>query len=222
MDVPEGYAAHLFLVSTTRPSAADVPSTYHTLRDAMGGRAGRLPFARVGDRRSEYLDRHSERETDMLILKWRDWSGATHIESDIRKAVSYGQRHIAEAQAIAEVYDGIDMIVARMIGPDVYNVALPEAAKRFGFEPSCGPDDLPTTSVTANTGVDYDNPWLRLIHVPQSIRSDEVTVVSMAERSYGMYVIVTMADGDRRHLLLDATVAWLMNEQGATIDRFGD
>lgn len=164
-----------------------------------------------------------------MILKWQDYSGATHLIDGIATATNYGTRHAAEAAAIAAHYDGDGTPVVRYIGPDVYGTSKAEAEDHgHSWKATVLSDPLhperegqivETCGVSRRPfdGSEYSGEQAVLLDDD----AESVTIVGHAERSYGVYVIVTWENSSRRrsHFLLDCQVAYLMNGNGITVDR---
>jgi hypothetical protein len=166
-----------------------------------------------------------------MILKWIDYSGATHLIDGVAETVSYGVRHAAVAAEIAAYFDGSDVDVRKLIGPDVYPFSKADAEK-MGHSwkgtviesPDHEPGDVVETPGSSWLDYDHEHGPSRAVWLGDDGVDQDVTVIGSVDRSYGLYVVVSWADPDKRrsHLLIDCTRAYLMNDQGVTVDRLNE
>lgn len=163
-----------------------------------------------------------------MFLKWKDFSGASHIIEGIEEAVGYpALLHFEQAREVAEAYDGPDVTIRRLTYPDIWHQSLADAetdghslnqdAKQFGYATSVIPWDTDPDGGAS--------PGSRAVWVEDTVRSGEVLRVDIPARSFGAYIVATMhgrgAGRRRDHLFIDTPgPVYLMSDTGQTIDRF--
>lgn len=163
-----------------------------------------------------------------MFLKWKDFSGASHIIEGVEEAIGYPvPLHFEQAREVAETYDGTDVTIRRLTYPDIWHQSIADAEvdghrispddKRSGYATSVIPWDTDPDGRAA--------PGSRAVWVEDTVRSDEVLRVDLPDRSFGAYIVATMhgSGGGRRrdHLFIDTPgPVYLMSDTGQTIDRF--
>lgn len=175
-----------------------------------------------------------------MILKWKDWSGASHLIEGVEEVYGYPrQLHVDEARTVAEHRDGEGTRLELRGGLDVFHQSLTDAEEqghRFNREPvesPTGQSAAPPSTVwsTIPWDIDQSDPahapaGSSAVWVADSVHVDRVFRVDQGQRSYGIYIAATVAHRDgsgrrRRHLFIDtAGPVYLMSETGSTVDRF--
>lgn len=176
-----------------------------------------------------------------MYLKWKDYSGASHIIEGVEEAIGFPRPlHKAQVNEIAAMYDGDDVVIRNLSYPDIWHDTI-EKAEKAGFsfdretavEAAGGESSSPPGVITSmiprgsNSNVSGAAPGgSRAVWIGDTVRSEEVLRIQIGNRSFGIYIVATLARPDgssrkREHLFIDTMgPVYLMSDSGQTIDRF--